>query len=174
MVCGLEVAKAASHAGQAWQRVRVSKVLLVLKHERAMESRGGLTPSGRVRLPAEPRRDYWRCSPAAVDPDILEMTVLWNHHPGQQQLRAGAGHSRDKLLPAAEDEAEKGPGSSGAQRITSGSQKSSIELYIVTLSSQLCSGSTLMGVKKYFNLFLSYREPQCFRDFGILQTLWKF
>lgn len=93
MVCGLEVAKAASHAGQAWQRVRVSKVLLVLKHERAMESRGGLAPSGRVRLPAEPRRDYWRCSPAAADPDILEMTVLWNHHHGQQQLRVGAGHS---------------------------------------------------------------------------------
>lgn len=68
-------------------------------------------------------------------------------------------------MPAAEDEAEKGPGSSGAQRTTSGSQKSSIELYIVTLSSQLCSGSTLMGVKKYFNLFLSYRNH------SVLETL---
>lgn len=115
MVCGLKVAKAASYAGQAWQLLRVSKVLLALKHEvpwRAGEAWHQVAGSGSLQSLGEVQPS---CS---KDPDILEITVLWNNHHGQQQLRVGA-----------EDEADKGPGSSGAQRIMNGPQKSSIELF---------------------------------------------
>lgn len=111
MGCGLKVGKAASYAGQAWQLVRVSKVLLALKHEmpwRAGEAWHQVAGSGSLQSLGEVQPS---CS---KDPDILG-----DHSTVEQPPWAAA----------AEDEADKGPGSSGAQRIMNGPQKSSIELF---------------------------------------------